>query len=172
MIASVDSAVLLYLIDPDLPAPKDAEGEKIERCQDRLNYFIDSLGKSGGRLIVPTPVLAELLAKSGRAGGDWLNILTGKKAIRIAPFDVRAAVECAALHADRATRHHSGTKAKLKFDEQIIAISKIEQAEAILSDDSDIRKLAPDGVRVIGIGDLDLPPSAAQADMFEDDRRE
>lgn len=159
---------MLHLIDPTLPARAGPDGEKPDRCQERLNYFLDRLAKAGGRLIVPTPVLAELLSKAGGSAQEWLNVLNGKKAIRIVPFDTLAAIECAAMHAGRDRAKHKGTKAKLKFDEQIVAISKVEHADLILSDDDDIRRLAPDGMRVIGIGDLDLPPSSAQADMFPD----
>lgn len=168
MIVAVDSSVLLYLIDPDVPAPRAVDGSLPDRCKERVDYLIDQMSKAGDRLLVPTPVLAEVLVRSGSAGPDWLNTLRGRKAVRVAPFDERAAVECAEQTRLRAARTRSSPRAKAKFDEQIVAIAIVERAEMILSDDPDIRSLAPPSIVVRGIADLDLPPSAAQPDMFGD----
>ena len=57
--------------------------------------------KRGDVLVIPTPALAEMLTRADAVGNDWLATLHGKKAIRIAPFDEMAAIECAALAARR-----------------------------------------------------------------------
>jgi len=164
LIAAIDSTVLLHLVDPNLPVRLSSHGDVPEKCQERLEHFIDTLAKSNGRLVVPTPVLTEMLTKAGPARDRWLNILHGKRAIRVSPFDERAAIECAELAARRLGKR-IGSKQKLKFDEQIVAISMIEQAEVILSDDRDIHRLAPAEVRVLGIADLDLPPQSRQGQL-------
>lgn len=163
MIVAIDSTVLLHLIDPQLPVPPDPDSGKIpERCAERLDYFIELLSKDGGRLIVPTPVLAEVLVHAGAAGPDWLNMLRGRKAIKVADFDTLAAIECAGMTLERPRRDRQSTRRKAKFDEQIVAIAIVERAELILSDDTDIRALAPRGVIVKGIGELQLPPEDPQ----------
>lgn len=102
---------------------------------------------------------------AGTAGPQWLQILTTSRHFRFSPFDVLAAIECAEMGKTRlGARMSQATKAKAKFDEQIVAIGRIERAEVIYSDDSDIRGLvgADDGVRVMGMADMQLPPFAAQ----------
>lgn len=95
-----------------------------------------------------------------------MTLLTGKRAIRIVPFDQLAAIECAELARTRKQRAHTSTRNKAKFDEQIIAIAVAARAEEILSDDGDIRALAPPHVKVRGISDLDLPPESAEPGLF------
>ncbi len=168
MIVAVDSSILLHLIDPALPVPVGSDGVVPDRCRERLDYLIDQMSKNNERLIVPTPVLSEVLVKAGHAGQDWLTVFRGRRAIRIAPFDERAAVECAALAQQRAASLKKGPKAKAKFDEQIVSIAIVERAQMILSDDSDIKSLAPKSLTVKGIRDLALPPASAQSDMFPD----
>lgn len=167
MIVAADASVILHLIDPSLPAVPDENGQPVTNCQQRLEHLLDTMAKRGDILVVPTPALAEMLTKGGAAGNDWLSVLNGKRAIRIVSFDQMAAIECAELARLRKTRAPSSTRNKAKFDEQIVAIAVVARAEEILSDDKDIRALAPRGIPVRGIADLDLPPDAAQTEMFE-----
>lgn len=118
-------------------------------------------------MIVPTPVLAEVMVRAGNSGQAWLTTLKGRRAIRIAGFDELAAIECAALFSERSLRKNSTSRTKAKFDEQIVAIAVVENAEMILSDDADLSKLAPDGLIVQGISSLELPPEAAQSELFD-----
>jgi len=56
--------------------------------------------------------------------------------------------------------------AKVKFDHQIIAIARTEGTEVIYSDDEDIRRFArAQGIEVIGIAALPLPPEDAQGKL-------
>ena len=58
------------------------------------------------------------------------------------------------------------TRAKLKFDRQIIAIAKTQSQTTIYSDDEDIAKLAEAlDVDVIPIHALPLPPIDPQAEF-------
>lgn len=56
---------------------------------------------------------------------------------------------------------------KVKFDRQIVAIARVEGAERIYSNDDDIKRLgASDGIEVMMLDDLELPP-AATPDLFD-----
>ena len=56
------------------------------------------------------------------------------------------------------------TRAKLKFDRQIIAIARTQNQTTIHSDDEDIATLAsPLGLEVIPVHALPVPPEAAQS---------
>lgn len=166
MIVAIDASVLLYLVDPSLSAPLDEAGNPIAHCAERLEHLLSSMSKNGDRMLVPTPSLAEALVHAGGAGQDWLAVLHGFRAIRVAPFDERAAIECAVLAYNRSQGTRTTTRAKAKFDEQIVAIALAEQAEMILSDDGDIRTLAPSRLVVKGIAELELPPEDAQGSLL------
>ncbi|WP_420381701.1 hypothetical protein [Novosphingobium sp.] len=167
MIAVADTSVLLHFFDPDCRAPLGDDGQQIGQCKERVEALILRLSRDGDVLIVPTPTLAEILTRAGAAGPVWLGAIEGKRAIRIEPFGLMAAVECAAMSATRKARNPDSNRAKSKFDEQIIAIARVVGADEIYSDDVDIRKLAGSDFTVYGIADLPPPPPQSQPDMFE-----
>lgn len=90
---------------------------------------------------------------------------------RIESFDTRAAIEVAAMTRSaidsKAKRGASdSTWAKIKYDRQIVAIAKVNQANLIYSDDRDIRAIATQaGIAVVGLADLQLPPESAQHEL-------
>ena len=57
------------------------------------------------------------------------------------------------------------TRAKAKFDDQIVAIAAVEGASLIYSDDKDIAKLVGGRLRVVSIAELPLPPEDAQGTL-------
>jgi hypothetical protein len=61
------------------------------------------------------------------------------------------------------------TWAKIKFDRQIVAIAKVHNATKIYTDDRGLRAIAERAsIAVAGIGDLPLPSSEAQMEMFHE----
>ena len=100
--------------------------------------------------------------------GPNLHILNSTRCFRIVSFDQRAAVELAAMTraALSAGDLRSGletTRAKLKFDRQIVAIARTQEQMTIYSDDGDIAKLAEAlDINVIRIHELPLPPQDRQ----------
>jgi predicted nucleic acid-binding protein len=118
------------------------------------------------KIIIPTPALGEVLVKAQQAAPELLRYLTSSKHFRVAPFDAMAAVEYATMHGARLGKTITN-RAKAKFDEQIVAIARVENAAIIYSDDADIVKLAGPRMQVLGIASLPLPVAKAQGDMFE-----
>ena len=58
------------------------------------------------------------------------------------------------------------TRAKLKFDRQIIAIARTQSQTTIYSDDEDISTLAePLGLEVVPVHALPVPPEGAQGNL-------
>lgn len=166
MIVVLDATVLVYFLDDKAKPPKQKGAERVvERCRERVEYLIDSLQASKAKIIVPTPVLAEVLVGAGGSASEWLRILTTSKHFRLAPFDERAAIEFAATQASRSAagvKSASSTWAQAKFDAQIMAIAAVEGADTIYSDDSHIKRLSGTRFAVIGIEDLPLPPKDPQ----------
>jgi len=167
-----DATILMLLLRPDVPTARDPITQRpMDRAKDRIEHLVACLEKSKTRILIPTPVLSEVLVHAGESGPRILEILNTTSAFRVVPFDQRAAVEVAALtQSARATGDKreggAGTWAKIKYDRQIIAMARVEQAVTIYSDDDNIRRFAtPLGIEVIGIADLPLPPEDPQLEL-------
>ncbi|MDT7041505.1 type II toxin-antitoxin system VapC family toxin [Candidatus Nitronereus thalassa] len=174
-----DTAILLLLFSPDTSAPIDpATKNPIEDAKERVDYLVEKLEKQKTKIIVPTPVLSELLVHSDKAGPGYLSKLNSSAAFRIIPFDIKAAIEVAAmtkaaLNSGDKKDGGAGTWAKIKYDRQIVAIAKVEGATTIYSDDENIDKFAKKkGINVIGLSALPLRPEEAQTDLFKDAQSE
>jgi len=96
----LDATTLLYLLDPDAKAPQDPQtGQPVTQVKERMEYLVATLTKQKEKIIVPTPALSELLVRAGEAGPEYLQILNGTAAFKVADFSQRAAVEVAAAPA-------------------------------------------------------------------------
>ena len=170
-----DTSVLLLVLDPSAKPPTDpATGQPLERAAARIEHLVDTLTKASTKIIIPTPVLSEVLVLAGEAVSKYLQHLNGLSVFRIAPFDQKAAIEAALAHRDAMGRggHRFGTaspdttRTKIKFDRQIVAIAKVEGARMIYSDDQHVVGYARRaGLEACRTSDLDLPPEDPQKSM-------
>ncbi len=166
MIVAFDASVLVYLLDESAAAPAGRDGTVVTDCQARVSNLIAELQRAKAKIIVPAPALAEVLVYGGAAAAGWLNILNTSRHIRITPFDEKAAVEYAVMERMRMSAPRTSvTRAKAKFDAQIVSIARVEGADIIYSDDDDVKKLWRDDDQVRGIADLPLPALEAQMRM-------
>ena len=162
--AVFDSTTLLYLLDPNAKPPTDPDtGQPVARAQERIDLLLDTFKTQGKTVLIPTPVLSEVLVGAGEAGPQYLDILSNTSRFRIAPFDERAAIELAEM-----TRkaHSSGdlragtdlTRAQLRFDRQILAIARVQNKKHIYTDDGNMGKVAKaEGFTVTATVELPLP---------------
>jgi len=158
-----DTSFLVPLIDPRVKGTGDVDA--------KLTYLIETLDKQKDVVIVPTPALSETLIGAGDAAPQYLDILSKTPRFRIVPFGTRAAVEAAERHrqAIRNGDKKEGAESwvKVKFDRQIIAIAKVEDAVRIYSNDNDIYRYGKaEGLDVTRLQDLPDPP-AKTADLFD-----
>jgi len=164
-----DTSALLLGLHPEAKPPVDpATGQPLEYAKQRVTYLIKSLSKARTKVIVPAPVLTEMLIGAGSAANEYITNLQ-QSPFRVAPFDTRAAIECADLMARNATRAKApaNPRAKIKFDHQIVAIAKVEQVETIYSDDKDIHALASRaGISVVRSFELQLDPAERQLSLL------
>lgn len=177
MIVAFDASILIYVIDAHAKAPIDpATGKPVERCHERIVLLLESLQQQKAKIVIPTPALAEVLVRATKAGPELLGILSSNRHFRVMAFDERAAVEFAARQAGRIAageRAPASTRAKAKFDDQIVAIAAVAGATTIYSDDDDIAKLAEGNCQVVKIASIPLPPESAQGTLpFEPDDRD
>ena len=124
-------------------------------------------------MLVPTPALSEVLVKAGDAGPQLIEELNSQVVFKIADFDQRAAVESAQINLklkqSRRQSLSSGSKVKTKFDVQIIAIAKVNDADIVYSQDSDLKSLGDiASIKVLRVEDLPTPPPT-QTDMFDEE---
>lgn len=170
-----DTAVLLLLLDPGAKPPVDpSSGKPVHRAGDRINHLVNRIGESADTIVVPTPVLSEVLVHAGQATQSYLEILNGHRWFRVAPFDQKAAIEAALAMRDALRRggHRIDaskpdvTKTKVKFDRQIVAIAKAEGVHTVYSDDDDVVRYANQaGISALRTADLDLPPENPQGEL-------
>ncbi len=154
--AAFDATALTYLFVPNAPSG-------IDRPRDRIDFRISDLHGKGARIIVPTPALCELLVKTGHSSREIINLVSKTSRLTDAPLDVKAAIEAAiitraAIKAGSKKGNLSGNWPKIKFDRQIVAIAKANDAAEIYSEDPDIKTIAtPLGIKVVSVCDLPLP---------------
>jgi predicted nucleic acid-binding protein len=158
-----DTTFLSQLLYEKSRPPLDPSSKQpIERSRERIEYLIEKLNAAKQKIVIPTPVLTELLAVSSKPQ-ELLEEINSSRWFFIYPFDHKAAVECAELiraaikSAEK--KNSSSTWAKAKFDYQIIAIAIVVGADAIYTDDEDIhRRLTGSRIKVVRISELPLPP--------------
>lgn len=152
-----DNNFLMIALRPNIPA-------SVDHAKERVSYLLESLQKAGERVVVPTPVLTELLVRAEQAASVYLDELQKSSKFKVAPFGVRAAVEVAAVISSAIKRKNkkdgsAETWAKVNFDRQIAAIGKIEGAHTIYTDDGNLQKFAElMGLKFIALKDTELPP--------------
>jgi predicted nucleic acid-binding protein len=170
----LDSTVLLLLLDEKVPIPKDPATKKpYADGRERVEYLIDQLSESKTPILVPTPVLAEVLVRAGSATGEYLTKVRSVPGFRIGNFDQKAAVELALMTGaalktgkKRGAGVASAPWQKVKFDRQIVAIAKSEQVTHVYSTDDNLRKLAAaEGMKAFDLSDLSMPPRKLQQDL-------
>jgi predicted nucleic acid-binding protein len=164
-----DATMLSLLLRPGAKPPLDsATGQSVEYAEIRIAHLAAQLEKSRTIIIIPTPVLSELLIKADAAGNSLVTRIQKSSAFRIQPFDVRAAVELAQM--TNAIASASDKRAaidapwsKIKFDRQIVAIAKVHCATAIYTDDEKLIAFAKMyDIPCIKLADLSIPDSARQ----------
>ena len=160
-----DTSVLTYLINPDAKSRHD----NLPYKQERIAGFLKDLKNSGDEVLIPTPVLAELLEGAApEAASEVLQIFNGSKQIHVAAFDEIAAIEYGFFMGDAKHEHPrpKELKRKLKFDCQILAICKTRQVSTIYVDDDQLQNRAQrHNIEALGLPDLPFPDSERQSPL-------
>lgn len=137
---AIDETFLSLLVHPKALARRDPLGQPIDHLSARIEELIDRWQEDNETVILPTPALSEFLILAGKDGPHYLNKLKTFAFFKVRPFDEMAAIELAAMQLSiRALGGkrgaQEGTWAKGKFDRQIVAIAKVNNATAIFCDD-------------------------------------
>lgn len=167
-----DTSVLLLVLDPNAKAPDDpVTGASVEKAAERIEHLIANLSADKEQIVIPTPVLSEVLVHAGGAMQPYLDILNEQAVFRIAHFDEKAAIECALAMRDAINRgghridaaNPDVSKTKIKFDRQIVAVAKAEGAHTVYADNEDVHRYAKlADLKVYRTVELDIPPEDPQ----------
>jgi predicted nucleic acid-binding protein len=158
-----DTTFLSQLLYEKSRPPLDPSSKQpIERAKERIEYLIETLEAAKQKIVIPTPVLTELLAIISKPQ-ELLEKINSSRWFFVYPFDQKAAIECSELiraavkPAEK--KSSSSTWAEAKYDYQIIAIAIAASADTIYTDDEDIHRcLAGKHIKAIRISELPLPP--------------
>ena len=160
-----DANFLTLVLYPEADPPNDpSTGKAVTHAGRRIALLLEQLSKQGERIVIPTPVLAEVLVLVGTAGPEYVRLIDKSARFEMGPFDTRAAIENAAMLAEAIASgdKRSGLKAtawqKIKIDRQIVAIASSRGCRVIYSTDADIAKLAKEArIEVRHLADIDPP---------------
>jgi predicted nucleic acid-binding protein len=166
-----DTTFLVVLLQEKFPPVKDREDKIVPRARERVKYLVEKISADNSIICIPTPVLAEIMVRAGKAGPEYLNLLNDSSKFRLTAFDVRAAIEAGELIRkikDEQKGQKLETWAKIKFDIQIVSIAKAEKAAVIYADDAKIESYGQRvGISVRRICDLELPPQEQEEDNYQ-----
>jgi len=163
---ALDTTALSALLIPGVRLCRAGTRVPIRYGKERLEALVERLARERDTILIPTPVLSELLVCiSPDRIADLLTQLNASVWFRIEAFDSAAAVELAIRTAraiaagDKREGSPAGTPwAKVKFDRQIVAIALVNGASEIISDDPDVKAVGERwGVRVTSVEDLPVP---------------
>jgi len=146
----------------------------LNKAAERIEYLIENLAAAKEKILIPTPVLSEVLVHAGDAMQPYLDTLNEQSVFRIVPFDQKAAIEAAIAMSDAIKRggHRvdaakpDANKTKIKFDRQIVAIAKAEGASVVYADDDDVHRYAKQtGLKAYRTSELEIPPEDPQGSL-------
>jgi len=156
----IDANVLIALFTKGHEDKRDA----------RIRGLIKDTRAARGRLVIPSPALAEFSVRASDAELDFLN---SQSIFKIAPFDAVTALECGFLIRDAFARDDKKNKQKIKFDLQILAIAKAQGARRLVTNDEQLRKRAIQfGIQGIDLTDLPIPDDERQMQLALRDAEE
>ncbi|MFN0218281.1 MAG: hypothetical protein ACKVP4_05645 [Hyphomicrobium sp.] len=168
--------MLTLLLNEHADSPPDPNtGKEVERTRDRVNFLIQELQTQKQKIVIPTPVLAEVLVESGASGLRYIDVLQKAAVFEIRDFDRLAAIELAlmtrqAIDAGKGKKKGGSTEPwqKIKLDRQIVSICKVSGVTTLYASDNSLANFAKQaGMQVVGVHELPLPPVPPQLSMHE-----
>lgn len=169
-----DANFLVYLLTPPVnTSGADTDDYKrAELARSKIAFLLDELGSKRAKILIPTPVLAELFTRLGSATTEVVKALQEEYRFEFADFDVRAAMETGlalgSYKKKKTTMDHAPWQ-KVKYDRQIVSIAKVNNAEVVYSNDKQVRKWSEEsGLLALSIEDLKDPPSCQMTLDFTD----
>lgn len=143
----------------------------VERAIDRAEALVEKIDAARGTVLIPTPVLAEvLIGLSPGQSADLVESIRQLSCFEMVSFDEIAAIECAGMITSQelkaALADPSVTKAKFRFDRQILAIALANNVNEIWTHDKQLFEKAESlGMAVRSLGDIEPDPEQLEVDF-------
>ena len=162
-----DCTTLSILLNPNAGIPLDPTTQRpVVMARRRVELLVETLWKARQKIIIPTPVTAELLTAIGPDAQQYMDIIGRSRLFEVASFDPKCAIELACLNRDVFAAHDpKGIEPyqKVKIDRQIIAIFKAAGVEQVYTDDVGMAKRARLCEMIpVSVAELALPPEQSQ----------
>lgn len=141
-----------------------AQGSEGEDTYERIAGLVQELNQKKQVIGIPTPAWAEYLCGSDIASVQIIEAVKKKGAIRILPFDEKAALETALIQRAAASfgKKKGANNApwqKVKIDRQILAVARCNQVTTIYTDDDNmIAEANRLGIQAIRSSEIPLKP--------------
>lgn len=144
--------------------PEDAS----DTLEARFDLLVDQLTDTTKEIIIPSPVLAEVLAAPHANESKILSLISSQSQMKISDFDQRQSIEFG--HMFRSIKRGPENRNSFKFDLLILACARVESASAIYTADENLQKKARNlGIQAISFQDLDRPfaTNLIEPDLFD-----
>lgn len=156
-----DSSFLLALAEPNLPIAAEGISCPANVAQVRFRELRKRLDASRAVIVIPTPVLAELLVQRDPDRPSPIGPLQRSPRFELAGMGPAAASEVADIFRRNYPRRRGLqvlTRSKFKYDMIIVAIAKVSRCDTLFTTDGGLRALAlREGIAVMGFDDLPDP---------------
>jgi predicted nucleic acid-binding protein len=169
-----DTTTMSLAFVPGSTVTDRSTNKPVLHAKERIDLLIETLAQNKTQIIIPTPVLSELLVKlPGEKTDELLKQLRSSPWFLIEAFDSAAAVEVGqrtakAIAGGDKREGLTADWTKVKFDRQIVAIALVAGATEIISDDGDVRAIGERwGIKVSSIKDLPLPSALIPPPLLE-----
>lgn len=174
MIFALDASLWIALYDSQNRLPIDPEtGEPVAFVKERVESIIADAEKAKDTILVPAPVLTEVLTVAGERRFDVVATITGSSRFKVGNFDTKAAIELAELN-QRAIasgdKRLGSTEAyqKIKLDRQIVSICIAQECDFLYTTDRGMKNFAVWANQPVKhLLDIPVPDSARQGKLFD-----
>ena len=167
----------MIVVGIEIEAVRAGSEQPIEDLEGRVNLLIETLQDERETILVPQPAFSEFLVYADKAGPKYIARIEKSPLFRWGDFDLKAAVELAAMRRKRLNamsnrelkrQTDAETKAKISFDRQIVAIAKANRVHTIYSNDKGIKRFAEQhGIKTIPMWELPRPAIEAQISLLD-----
>lgn len=130
--------------------------DEFDTLEDRFDLLMEQLAASAKEVIIPAPVLAEVLAAKHANEENILSIISNEANIRISDFDKRQGIEFGCMYRNIARGPEN--RNSFKFDMLILTCARVEGVRTIYTADKNLKKKAQDlGIQAISFQELERP---------------
>jgi len=153
-----DTNFLTYFSDSNGSYAFEPEDEN-DLLDERFDYLLERLSAADAEIIIPAPVLAEVLSAKHKNQGTIIDLINEADNMNIIAFDARQSIEFGYLFRNT-NRDSDHSRNAFKFDLLILACAKVHGVSVIYTADKQLRRKAERmEIQAYSFQDLERIPS-------------